>query len=161
MEHRCFVGWCCSKPAHCGFLSRPNPINLRPRQAAAFGEWNHTSFSAVSQRRNPPRNALALSPARQPLGSSFSFFIYSVGMFVLLGEIVVESNTKAGAIKALRSFPSAELSRPTLQYLAVSAHWVSSLTTITFNLAVWLLWISVFYLLFIWKVARKSESPAS
>ena len=29
--------------------------------------------SACSHRRNPPRNALALSPARQPGGSSFSF----------------------------------------------------------------------------------------
>src|SRR5262249_29966477 len=29
---------------------------------------------ALSQRRNPPTKALALSPARHPLGNSFSFF---------------------------------------------------------------------------------------
>src|SRR5215467_15640996 len=29
---------------------------------------------ALSQRRKPPQKALVLSPLRQPLGSSFSFF---------------------------------------------------------------------------------------
>jgi hypothetical protein len=99
-----------------------------------------------------------LNRATMPL-KIFSFFIYSVGMLVLLGQIVVESNTKAGAIEALRSLPSAQLSRPTLQYLAVNDHWLSSLITITFNLAVWLLWISVFYLLFISRLEQKSHDP--
>ncbi len=91
----------------------------------------------------------------------FTFFIYSVGMLVLLGEIVVENNTKAGAIEALRSLPSVHLSQAILRYLEVNDHWVSSLTTVTFDLAVWLLWISLFYLLFLWKIERQSQAPAS
>ena len=90
----------------------------------------------------------------------FSFFVYSIGMLVLLGEMVIESNTKAGAVEALRSLPSAQLSRSSIRYLAVNDHWISSLVTITFNLAVWLLLISVFYLLFLWRLERKSpDSP--
>ena len=90
----------------------------------------------------------------------FSFFVYSVGMLVLLGQMVVESNTKVGAVEALRSLPSAQLSRPSVRYLAVNDHWISSLITITFNLAVWLLLISVFYLLFLCRLDRKPrDSP--
>jgi hypothetical protein len=90
----------------------------------------------------------------------FSFFVYSIGMLVLLGEMVIESNTKAGAVEALRCLPSAQLSRSSVRYLAVNDHWISSLVTITFNLSVWLLLISVFYLLFLWRLERKSaDSP--
>jgi hypothetical protein len=90
----------------------------------------------------------------------FSFFVYSVGMLVLLGQMVVESNTKVGAVEALRSLPSVQLSRPTVNYLAVHDHWISSFITITFNIAVWLLLISVFYLLFLWRLGRKpQDSP--
>jgi hypothetical protein len=87
----------------------------------------------------------------------FTFFVYSVGMLVLLGQIVVESNTKVGAVEALRSLPPAQLSRPSMHYLAVNDHWISSLITITFNLAVWLLLISVFYLLFLSRLQRKTQ----
>lgn len=79
----------------------------------------------------------------------FSFFIYSVGMFVLYGQMMVESNVKTGALEALRSLPSSELSRPAAHYVAIQAHWISLATTTTFNLAVWLLWIAVLYLLFL------------
>jgi hypothetical protein len=87
----------------------------------------------------------------------FSFFVYSVGMLLLIGQMVVESNTKVGAVEALQSLPSAQLSRPTVHYLAVNDHWISFLITITFNFAVWLLLISVFYLLFLWRLERKPE----
>jgi hypothetical protein len=87
----------------------------------------------------------------------FTFFVYSVGMLVLLGQMVVESNTKVGAVEALRSLPPAQLSRPSMHYLAVNDHWISSLITITFNLAVWLLLISVFYLLFLSRLQRKTQ----
>ena len=90
----------------------------------------------------------------------FSFFVYSVGMLVLLGQIVVESNTKVGTVEALRSLPSVQLSRPSVRYLAVNDHWISSLITVTFNLAVWLLLISVFYLLFLRRLERNpQDSP--
>jgi hypothetical protein len=81
----------------------------------------------------------------------FSFFAYSVGMAVLFGEMLVETNVKAGAIEALRALPSEHLSRPTVHYLAVFDSWVSLVTRITFNLSVWLFWFGVIYLLFLWK----------
>jgi len=82
---------------------------------------------------------------------TFSFFAYTVGMLVLLGEMLVESNVKAGVIEALRMLPAERLSRPGVYYLAVYDSWVSLVTRITFNLSVWLFWLGVFYLLFFWK----------
>jgi hypothetical protein len=91
-----------------------------------------------------------LHGARLPL-KIFTFFAYTVGMLVLLGEMLLETNVKAGVIEALRALPSANLSRPTVHYLAVFDSWVALTTQITFNLSVWLFWFGVFYLLFFWK----------
>ena len=35
----------------------------------------------------------------------FTFFAYTVGMLVLLGEMLVETNVKAGVVEALRALP--------------------------------------------------------
>jgi hypothetical protein len=81
----------------------------------------------------------------------FAFFAYTIGMLVLLGEMLLETNVKAGVIEALRALPPNQLSRPTVHYLAVFDSWVSLVTSLTFNLSVWLFIIGVFYLLFFWK----------
>ncbi len=81
----------------------------------------------------------------------FSFVVYSVGMLVLLGEMLVEANVKEGVMEAMRALPSEYLSRPAVHYLAVYDSWISFVTRITFNLSVWLLFLGVFYLLFLWK----------
>ncbi len=81
----------------------------------------------------------------------FSFFAYTVGILVLLGEMLVETNVKTGVIEALRALPAEHLSRPSAHYLAIFDSWVSLVTRITFNLSVWLLWFGIFYLLFFWK----------
>jgi len=81
----------------------------------------------------------------------FTFFAYTVGMLVLLGEMLVEANVKEGAIESMRALPMEHLSRPTVRYLVVYDSWLSLLTRITFNLSVWLLLFGVFYLLFLWK----------
>jgi hypothetical protein len=81
----------------------------------------------------------------------FSFFAYTVGILVLLGEMLVEANIKEGAIEALRGLPFEHLSRPSVHYLAVHDSWISFITRFTFNLSVWLLWFGIFYLLFLWK----------
>lgn len=86
----------------------------------------------------------------------FTFFAYSVGMLVLLGEMLVEANIKEGVIQALRALRSQNLSPPTVHFLAVYDSWVSLVTRVTFNLSVWLFWLGVFYLLFFWK--RHSRS---
>src|SRR5690348_13748599 len=81
----------------------------------------------------------------------FTFFTYTVGMLVLLGQMLVEANIKQGAMDALRALPRQNLSQATVHYLTVSDSWISVLTHITFNLAVWLFWLGIFYLLFWWK----------
>ena len=78
----------------------------------------------------------------------FSFFAYTIGMLVLLGQMLGETNVKAGVLEALRALPVALLSRPSVYYLSFSDSWVALVTRVTFNLSVWLLWIGVFYLLF-------------
>jgi hypothetical protein len=86
----------------------------------------------------------------KPALKLFTFFAYTVGMLVLLGEMLVETNMK-GAIEALRALPPEHLSRPAAHYLAVFDSWVSVTTRITFNLSVWLFWLGMLYLLFLWK----------
>ncbi|MGI8431427.1 MAG: hypothetical protein ACR2MW_03940 [Chthoniobacterales bacterium] len=86
--------------------------------------------------------------AAKPGLKLFSFFAYTVGMLVFFGEIVIETNVKAGVMEALASLPAAELSRPGAHYLAVSKSWVALVTGITFTLSIWVLWFSVLYLLF-------------
>ncbi len=81
----------------------------------------------------------------------FTFFAYSVGMMVLLGEMLVEANIKEGVIEALRALPAEHLARPIVRYLAVYDSWLALMTRITFNLSIWLFWFAMCYLLFLWK----------
>ena len=81
----------------------------------------------------------------------FTFFAYTVGMMVLLGEMLVEANIKEGVFEALHALPLDQLSRPTVRYLAVHDSWLALTTRLTFNLSIWLFWFAMFYLLFLWK----------
>src|SRR5262249_20099211 len=63
----------------------------------------------------------------------FTFFAYTVGMLVLLGEMLVEANVKEGVIEALRALPTDQLSRPSVRYLAVYDSWIVLTTRVTFN----------------------------
>ena len=81
----------------------------------------------------------------------FTFFAYTVGMTVLLGEMLVEANVKFGVIEALQALPADHLSRPSILYLAVYNSWLALTTRIMFNLSVWLFWFAMCYLLFFWK----------
>lgn len=78
----------------------------------------------------------------------FTFLAYTLGMIVLLGVMIVESNIKAGANQALGAIPRDLLSGPTVYYLELSHSWTSIVVSVTFNLSVWVLWLGVLYLLF-------------
>ena len=91
-----------------------------------------------------------LHAARLPL-KVFAFFAYTIGMLVLLAEMIVEANIKNGVLLALRALPSAHLAPPTAAYLSVTDSFPGLVLRITFNLSVWLFWLGVFYLLFFWK----------
>jgi hypothetical protein len=78
----------------------------------------------------------------------FAFFSYTLGMTVLLGVMLVESNIKSGATEALGRMPRDQLSGPTLYYLELNHSWMSTVVSLTFNLSVWVLWLGVLYMLF-------------
>ena len=59
-----------------------------------------------------------LHGAKLPL-KIFTFFAYTVGMLVLLGEMLVEANVKEGVIESLRALPADRLSQPVVRYLSV------------------------------------------
>ena len=91
-----------------------------------------------------------LSQARITL-KVFSFILYSLGILVFFGEMVIEGNLKFAVMAALRALPAAHTSLPTQAYLAVNASWVAVVTSVVFNSSFWLLWFGVFYLLFFGK----------
>jgi hypothetical protein len=68
----------------------------------------------------------------------FTFFAYTVGMMVLLGEMLVEANIKVGVIETLHALPAEHLSRPIVRFLSVYDSWLALTTRITFNLSIWL-----------------------
>ncbi len=88
----------------------------------------------------------------------FSFFAYSLGMLSLFGQMLAESNVKLGALEALEKIVGDSDTGPSSHYLAYCHSLVALVTRITFNFAVWLLWLGVLYLLFFaqqhWKPAQ-------
>src|SRR5207248_10312793 len=75
----------------------------------------------------------------------FTFFAYSEGMMVLLGEMLVETNIKEGVIEALRALPAEHLSRPIVRHLAVYDSCLALPTRITLNLSTRLLRFAMCY----------------
>ena len=83
----------------------------------------------------------------------FAYLIYSIGMFLYFGIMIVHSNVRVGVSEALRALPQDRLSRPAIHYLAVSGSWVGTLESILITGGFWVLWLSIAYLLFVWKKA--------
>src|ERR1700761_3469826 len=54
----------------------------------------------------------------------FAYLIYSIGMFLYFGVMVVNTNVVLGVKEGLEALPPDHLSRPTLHYLAVNNSWV-------------------------------------
>jgi hypothetical protein len=81
----------------------------------------------------------------------FSYLIYSIGMFLYFGSMVAHSNIVAGVNEALRALPQDRLARPTAYFLAVRDSWVGHLESALITGGFWVLWLSIAYLLFVWK----------
>ncbi len=79
----------------------------------------------------------------------FAFIAYMVGMLLFLGQMLLETNLKVSLLQSLRGLPHP--SAVTREYLALADVWLSSLTAILFNGAIWILCLGVFYLLFFWR----------
>jgi hypothetical protein len=85
----------------------------------------------------------------------FGFVAYMIGMLIFWGEMLIEANLKYAALLALKAL--AAPSPVTRNYLVVNGNWLGLTTAAVFNVAFWVLWGGVFYLVFFW---RKSEHPA-
>jgi len=81
----------------------------------------------------------------------FSYLIYTVGMFLYFGQMITHSNVLVGVIEALHALPQDHVSRPTAHYLAVNDSWVRTLESGLITGGFWVLWLSIAYLLFVWK----------
>src|SRR5437588_12696527 len=73
----------------------------------------------------------------------FTFCAYTVGMMVLLGEMLVEANIKAGVIEALHALPAEQMSRPCVRFLSVYDSWLALTMRIPFTLSNWLSWLAM------------------
>ena len=81
----------------------------------------------------------------------FSYLIYTVGMFLYFGQMITHSNILVGVIEALHALPQDRMSLPTAHYLAVNDSWVRTLESTLITGGFWVLWLSIAYLLFVWK----------
>jgi hypothetical protein len=81
----------------------------------------------------------------------FSYLIYTVGMFLYFGVMILHSNVILGVNEALRALPKDHVSRPTAHYLAVNDSWVRTWESALITGGFWVLWLSIGYLLFVWK----------
>jgi hypothetical protein len=87
----------------------------------------------------------------------FSYLIYSIGMFLYFGVMIMHSNVVLGVKESLEALPAGQTSRPTVHYLAVSNSWVTVVESALITGGFWVLWLSIAYLLFFW---RKAEHEA-
>ncbi len=79
----------------------------------------------------------------------FAFAAYMVGMVLFFGQTLFETNLKPAIYDALQALPHP--SAVTARYLALQTTWLTTMNSIVFTGAVWLLCLGVFYLLFFWK----------
>ena len=83
----------------------------------------------------------------------FAYIVYSIGMFLYFGLMIVASNVGLGVFEALRAMPQDRLSRPTIHLLSVHESWVGGVESALITAGFWILWLGVGYLLFFWRKA--------
>ncbi|MDQ2660149.1 MAG: hypothetical protein M3Y03_06985 [Verrucomicrobiota bacterium] len=88
----------------------------------------------------------------------FAFGIYTCGMLTYFGMMILESGLDLGTIKALKAIPETAKSLPTQFFLGVRSSWVGTTASLLLNVAYWVLWLGVGYLLFFWR--KPHEIPA-
>jgi len=89
-----------------------------------------------------------LNQAKLPM-KIFSFIAYGVGMLMFFGRALKDTSLVYDVQEEMR-----RLSHPsyvTQQFLGLQGTWLGIGTSALFNIAYWLLWIGVIYLLFFWK----------
>ncbi|HJW40150.1 MAG TPA: hypothetical protein VJ476_02860 [Rhizomicrobium sp.] len=79
----------------------------------------------------------------------FAFLAYMVGMLLFFGEMLLEANLKYTLLLTMKALP--HVSPVTERYLDLSGIWLTTLTAVLFNGAIWILCLGVFYLMFFWR----------
>src|SRR5262249_53592500 len=86
-----------------------------------------------------------LNQARLPM-KVFAFLAYGIGMLMFFGRALEETNMLVSVLGEMRALPHPG---PLVQrYLALQGSWLAVTTSGLFNIAYWILWLGVFYLLF-------------
>lgn len=80
-----------------------------------------------------------------------AYLVYLVGMFLFIGLLLMESNIKAIALAALAAIPADKASSVTTGLLALQHSWLATATAVFLNGALWVMALSVAFLLFVWK----------
>src|SRR5262245_8686336 len=112
--------------------------------AALFGQMISITFAmiaAIYYFLNRARLTLKL----------LAFACYGVGMLAFFGMMLRESNIKAVALRAIESIPAATREPAVEGLRQLSQSWLFRDTALFMNVAHWVLWISVVYLLFFWR----------
>jgi hypothetical protein len=83
----------------------------------------------------------------------FAYVVYSIGMFLYFGLMLVSSNVLYGIREALSALPDDHISRPTAHLLSVNNSWVGKVESLLITGGFWVLWLGVAWLLFVWRKA--------
>lgn len=79
----------------------------------------------------------------------FAFVVYTMGMFLFMGEMLVESGVKYMVLRMMSQLPNP--SAITQQYVGLNNSWIAVTTMVLFNGSFWVLWIGISCLLFFWR----------
>ena len=91
-----------------------------------------------------------LNRARMPL-KAFAFLSYSIGMLAFFGMMLREANIKRLALDGIEAIPLQQRSAIAEGLRQLSRSWLFEDTALLMNVAHYILWISVIFLLFFWK----------
>lgn len=91
-----------------------------------------------------------LNRARLTL-KAFAFLFYAVGMLAIYGMMLREANIKQVVITQIDAMSQAQRGVLLEGYYELSHSWLFQGTSLFINAAHYFLWISVIYLLFLWK----------
>jgi hypothetical protein len=81
----------------------------------------------------------------------FAFVAYTFGSVLYLSQMLIEANIKVTVFTAMKALPVASLSAVSQHYIEVNDSWLGYVASFSFNGALYILWLGVFYLLFFWR----------
>ena len=87
----------------------------------------------------------------------FAFLFYGVGMIVYLGLMLREANLKLAALEAIDRIPQPLRSSMADALSQLSKSWLFVGAGVFMNVAWWAMWVSIAYLLFVWRKPEHAQ----